>query len=372
MSNPQQNTGCVKIVLIVVGVGLGFILLKFLYFASCYLAVNLFVGMDLSTYGRIGTGGWAGYALLGLGLGAAGGAIAAQRRFRLNKLVSLGAVALVLILCSFVFIGNTASSIAATELPDVSGASDKLESSSVVASDTILSNSVSDQAPSESNTQSNGPSLLLDNAPNLLEKTFLYIKQHDVKDATNIIPDTYGEFETGMLEDAANIVALHKLFKAEKWEGAELSDEQFANLMLRGLKRKPQATTNQTAVSLSGTNSVRDSAQYTSEEPDAEPTASSVTLPTGHRQHTGQIGKLAATYSLDWQSSGVLTGSYYYDKDPSTIYRLTGAATATGELRLVEFTRGRQSARCELKLQDGTYVGTMFNTDGRQFPMNLE
>lgn len=372
MSNPQQNTGCVKIVLIVVGVGLGFILLKFLYFASCYLAVNLFIGMDLSTYGRIGTGGWAGYTLLGLGLGAAGGAIAAQRRFRLNKLVSIGAVALVLILCSFVFIGNTASSVAAAESADASGASDKLESSSVVASDATLSNSVSDQAPSESDTQSNGPGLSLYNAPNLLEKTFLYIKKHGVKDVSNIIPDTYVEFETGMLEDAANIVALHKVFKAEKWEGADLSDEQFAKLMLSGLKKKPSATTNQTGVSPSGINPVRDSAEYTSEEPDAKPVATAFALPTGHRQHTGQIGTLAATYSLDWQSSGVLTGSYYYDKDPSTIYRLTGAATATGELRLLEFTRGRQSARCELKLQDGTYVGTMFNTDGRQFPMNLE
>lgn len=372
MSNPQQNTGCVKIVLVVVGVGLGFILLKFLYFASCYLAVNLFIGMDSSTYGRVGTNAWAGYALLGLGLGAAGGAIAAQRRFRLNKLVSIGAVALVLVLCSFVFIGNTASGVAAAELPPVSVPGDALESSSVIASDTTLSDSVSDQALSKSDTPSKGPGLSSDNAPNLLEKTFRYIKQHRVKDVSNIIPDTYGEFETAMLEDTTNIIALHEVFKAEKWEGAELGDEQFAMLMLSGLQRKTQATPIQTAVRPSKETSVRDSVSYTSEKHDSEPVAPSVAFPTGHRQYTGQVGRLAATYSLDWQPSGVLTGSYYYDKDPSTTYRLTGAATATGELRLVEFTRGRQSARCELKLHDGTYVGTMFNTDGRQFPMNLE
>jgi hypothetical protein len=328
--------------------------------------------MDSSTYVRVGTSRWAGYALLGLGLGAAGGAIAAQRRFRLNKLVSIGAVALVLVLCSFVFIGNTASGVAAADLTAVSVPDDAVESSSVMASDAILSDSVSDQVLSESDTQSNGPGLTLDSNPNLLEKTFRYIKEHRVKDASNIIPDTYGEFETAMLEDTANIIALHQVFKAEKWEGADLSDEQFAKLMLSGLQRKPQAAPVQAPVRPSTETSVRDSVEYTSEKHDSEPVATSVAFPTGHRQYTGQVGKLAATYSLDWQPSGVLTGSYYYDKDPGTIYRLTGAATATGELRLVEFTRGRQSARCELKLQDGTYAGTMFNTDGRQFPMNLE
>ena len=367
MSNPQQNTGCVKIVLIVVGVGLGFILLKFLYFAGCYLAVNLFVGMDLSSYGRIGTSGWAGYALLGLGLGAAGGAIAAQRRFRLNKLVSIGAVALVLVLCSFVFIGNSASSVAAAELPSTS------EDASVTT-------------PSETTTEIPGvgePSAELaadttsQPADGWLRVVVSYAPlRTDWTDST-AAPQAYLREE-----DSVQVLRKTHGWAQVMRSGSDPASARVGWIRLAGLGPLPEPKTDesarpqQTAVEASrepsATTSTRDSAESASERGISEPAATSVALPTGHRQHTGQIGKLAATYSLDWQPSGVLTGSYYYDKDPSTIYRLTGAANATGELRLVEFTRGRQSARCELKLQDGTYTGTMFNTDGRQFPISLE
>ena len=367
MSNPQQNTGCVKIVLIVVGVGLGFILLKFLYFASCYLAVNLFVGMDLSIYGRIGTGGWVGYALLGLGLGASGGVIAAQRRLRLNKLVSIGAAALVLVLCSFVFIGNSASSVAAAELLSTS------EDASVTT-------------PSETTTEIPGvgePSAELaadttsQPADGWLRVVVSYAPlRTDWTDST-AAPQAYLREE-----DSVQVLRKTHGWAQVMRSGSNPASARVGWIRLAGLgpipepkadePAQPQQTVVEASRKPSATTSTRDSAESASERGISEPAATSVALPTGHRQHTGQIGKLAATYSLDWQPSGVLTGSYYYDKDPSTIYRLTGVANATGELRLVEFTRGQQSARCELKLQDGTYVGTMFNTDGRQFPMNLE
>lgn len=65
--------------------------LALLYCLFSYLAVNLFLGLDLSAYGRVGQGGWPGYLLLGLG--AAGGAVAAQRRYRLHQGLVWGAAA---------------------------------------------------------------------------------------------------------------------------------------------------------------------------------------------------------------------------------------------------------------------------------------
>ena len=96
------------LLLAVVGIWVSWLVLKFLYYAFSYLGLNLFLALDLSAYGRLSQGGWIGYALLGLGLGAAGGAVAAQRRFRLNKLIPAGAGVLVLGLCSFVFLNNAA------------------------------------------------------------------------------------------------------------------------------------------------------------------------------------------------------------------------------------------------------------------------
>ena len=96
------------IVLAVVGIWIAWLILKLLYYSFSYLAWNLFLGLDLSVYGRLAPVGWAGYALLGLGLGAAGGAVAAKRRFRLNNMIPIGAGTLVLSLCSFMFLNNAA------------------------------------------------------------------------------------------------------------------------------------------------------------------------------------------------------------------------------------------------------------------------
>lgn len=113
MSTAQEDTNngtkyLLYIALAGAGVWIAWLVLKFLYYAFSYLALNLFLGLDLSVYGRLSSGGWLGYALLGLGFGAAGGAVAAQRRFRLSKLIPAGAGILFLGLCSFVFLNNAA------------------------------------------------------------------------------------------------------------------------------------------------------------------------------------------------------------------------------------------------------------------------
>lgn len=103
--------------------GLTLIVLAFLYYAFTYLSINVFLALDRSCSHLVGEG-WLGYALLGLILGAAAGAVAAQRRFRLNKLIPVGAGIAIIGLCSFVLIQNTSqfavpSSEAAVYSPDV-------------------------------------------------------------------------------------------------------------------------------------------------------------------------------------------------------------------------------------------------------------
>jgi hypothetical protein len=90
--------------------------LVLLYFALSYLAVNLFIGLDLSAYGQLAAGGWLGYVLLGLGLGAAGGTVAAQQRYRLHRglLVAAGVLALGLGLLAGATLANATQVIEAT------------------------------------------------------------------------------------------------------------------------------------------------------------------------------------------------------------------------------------------------------------------
>jgi hypothetical protein len=113
MSTAQEDTNSgvkylIYIALAAAGVWIAWLILKFLYYAFSYLSLNLFLSLDLSVYGRLSSGGWLGYALLGLGFGAVGGAVAAQRRFRLSKMIPAGAGVLFLGLCSFVFLNNAA------------------------------------------------------------------------------------------------------------------------------------------------------------------------------------------------------------------------------------------------------------------------
>jgi hypothetical protein len=96
------------LLLAIAGIWVSWLVLKLLYYALSYLGLNLFLALDLSRYGQFSPNGWVGYAVLGLGLGAACGAVSAQRRFRLTKLIPAGAVVVALGLCSFVFLNNAA------------------------------------------------------------------------------------------------------------------------------------------------------------------------------------------------------------------------------------------------------------------------
>lgn len=91
-----------------VALGAGILLLVFLYFSFSYLSLNLFLALDASLAGHLAAAPWPGYALLGLGLGAAAGAITAQRRFRLNKAIGAGALGLVVAVGALAMVGNPA------------------------------------------------------------------------------------------------------------------------------------------------------------------------------------------------------------------------------------------------------------------------
>lgn len=78
----------------VLALGAATLLLVLLYFGLSYAALNVFLSIDRSAYGL--AGGEPGYMLLGLPLGAAGGMLAAQRRFRLHRGLGYGAAALLL------------------------------------------------------------------------------------------------------------------------------------------------------------------------------------------------------------------------------------------------------------------------------------
>ena len=112
-----DNSGKIILYLILGVLGLG--VLVGLYFVLRYAALNLFLTLDLSVFGRLAPSPWPGYALLGLGLGAAAGAVAAQRRFRLDRSILSGAAGLVAVLGAGTLVGNTVQLAAPTAEAEV-------------------------------------------------------------------------------------------------------------------------------------------------------------------------------------------------------------------------------------------------------------
>lgn len=370
MSNGSENAGCIKggfyIGLAVGGLWLLWQLLQFLYSAGCYLAINLFLGLDLSAYGRAGLGTWGGYALLGLGLGAAAGAVAAQQRYRLHRLIPIGAAVVALLLCSFVFLGNTASRATSAE-----SVSSNLEDSQPTIVDSAAVNTDTTEVAVEKNTNQGDTATqaidgwmqvasnrvaLCPNREDSMHSSRVYLHSNDtvrlLRQAGNWVRVVVGG--PGRQHAGIGWVRLNQL-------------TQFAD---SEPESKPALSRANAAKKVAASPKMAQEERSLIEK--SEPVTSSITWPTGHQQHTGQVGKQLVTYSLDWQPSGVVSGSYYYDNNSAAIYRLTGAASSTGELHLLEFTRGKQSANCVLQWQDDAYVGTMFNTDGREFSMSLQ
>ncbi len=80
-----------------------------------FLAPSFFLTLDLSLFGRLG---WAGYALLGAGLGAAAGMLAARRRYRLHGNVAAGAGGLAVVLIALTYFGNPVFADEVSTAPD--------------------------------------------------------------------------------------------------------------------------------------------------------------------------------------------------------------------------------------------------------------
>ncbi|MDQ2769480.1 MAG: hypothetical protein M3Y54_03150 [Bacteroidota bacterium] len=362
MSTKEQNTGCVKIVLIGAAVGLGWMVLKFFYKAGCYVGANAFLALDASAYCRAGKGA-VGYALLGLGLGAACGAIGAQQRFRLNRLVSIGAGALALGLFTFIFVGNTAAS-APTVDNQVAEESVTVETAGEPSVDSASVNSSTEyfaRPDTASQPASEWMRVVVGVAPlrgNWFDSLAAPLARLKEEDTVHIVRRAHHWAlvvggSPGQQNAPMGWVRMAGLGPLPESEAETETNEPQHQVSAVTTSKAAEATSSQDSVTV-------------------EAAVKQPSWPMGHQQHKGQVGKQAATFSIDWQPDGVLSGSYSNDQNPGTIYRLTGAATASGELRLVEFTRGRQSARCVLQLQGETYVGTMTNTDGQQFPMSLE
>lgn len=94
LAGPSGTKTLAYLLLGVLVLGVGALLVVGLYFGLSYVALNLFLSLDQSVYSL--AGGPLGYVLLGLALGAAGGMLAAQRRFRLPRSLAYGAAALLL------------------------------------------------------------------------------------------------------------------------------------------------------------------------------------------------------------------------------------------------------------------------------------
>ncbi|MBH8567300.1 hypothetical protein KB206_00275 [Microvirga sp. STS02] len=73
--------------------------------------------------------------------------------------------------------------------------------------------------------------------PSALRDTYDYIKSN-APDVGAELPDQYDEFERGM-QDPENLKALHEVFKAKKWRGADLDPDQFAAELGISKKKAP-------------------------------------------------------------------------------------------------------------------------------------
>ena len=100
--------GCLKVLLYPLLAALGVALLAVSYFAANYVAFNGVVMIDNSWLSNLVAAPWPSYAGLGLALGAAAGATAAHRRYRLGGAVRAGAVALVGAGAASLALGNVA------------------------------------------------------------------------------------------------------------------------------------------------------------------------------------------------------------------------------------------------------------------------
>lgn len=355
-------------------------------------SLTLFMHLDAS-YGQLG--GWPGYGLLGLGLGAAAGAIAAQRRFRLSRRIVLGAGLLgALLLMAGYFSGNR---VAYTAQPEIDA---PMDNNTMSAGAVLESTQPAAVAPSPAlpDTTHPAPQAASAVAAATLSPTVEADAWLQAGEALSLWASPADSAEPASLQLQAQEV-VHVVRRAGLWAevltgGRNRSPQDPTGWVRAGglvplpaeaaeankqppSPNPPDADARAANSENAGGNGIGPPAsrRYPAANAPAGPEKEAIPTggwPTGHQQRTGHVGSLALTLSLDWQPNGELSGSCYYDQQPGTRYRLTGALKASGELSLLVFTRGQQSARCVLQRQDAGYAGTMYTADGQELAMNFE
>lgn len=87
---------------------------------------------------------------------------------------------------------------------------------------------------------------------------------------------------------------------------------------------------------------------------------------------------MTAEYTLQWSDTTMnVSGSYIYTSGRDrNVYQLKGTNDGKGHLEMKEYTAGTVSANIKLdkSIQDGevAWTGTMYNTDGRTFPVVMK
>ena len=333
---------------------LGAVALWMLYKLLHEVAPVVFLRLD-SSYCR--RGGSFGYAVLGLGLGAAAGAVAAQRRYRLPRLILAAAAALVLALLGVSQLGEIGSSIA----PD-----DSTTTTTVADDDLAATSAAAAEIPADAMTPA-------ETAPRMDTISTVAEGWHRVSvEATALQASWLDSLAAPQVALAAGDM-VRLLRRTHGWAKVATSVPVRTG-WLRVAALGPMFTEEPAAAEQPAADEPETAAAAPPdpEASEAEAPTPAPDHPTGHQEHHGMVGKFHATYSLDWQPSGVLSGTYFFAEQPTNTYRLTGAVAPDGELHLLEFTRGRQSARCTLQRQEAGYSGRMYNTDGREFDMTLE
>lgn len=96
---------------------------------------------------------------------------------------------------------------------------------------------------------------------------------------------------------------------------------------------------------------------------------------TGAQEYSGNVGKMEATFFLEWGKDDSVSGEYWYPERKGMVYTLKGANHEPGKMILEEFTGEKKTATCSLTKrvtdQEIIWEGRMINTDGRKFPMKL-
>ena len=366
MSEPQQNSGCVKFILAALAVGAGLWLLQKVYTVGLAVGFDAVLALDASAYGRLlAPAAWPGYTLLGLGLGGAAGAVAAQRRFRLTPGIAWGAAALGLALLALVGYGNAAADTLAV-----------LERTTTTETTTTAADETAVTLPADAAIPTETAAYLAPDTTSQPADGWMQVAVQSAPLRTDWTDSTAAPVDYLQPDDWVRVLRRVRHWAlvqgpADRLAVGWMRTQALANLRLSAPPLAAAASktteTDEPAEAPEATNPAPAEAAAA-----AAMSATAPAWPTGHREYTGQTGNFHARYALDWQPNGELSGTYRLDEQPGLVLRLTGAPAADGALHLAEFTRGKLTARCVLQRQGEGFAGTMFNTDGRQFEMTLD